>query len=64
MTLQGCGGTASDSSQGGPKVTSIGDDKNRPTLADIIRSQESLLKDKARVRVNFLREAHKVKNLV
>ena len=51
----GCGtggtcGTITASSQGEPKVTARVDDTKRPALAEIMKSQETLRKDRARAK--------------
>lgn len=51
MTVQGGnGGTITASSQGEPKVTARVDDTKRPALAEIMKSQETLRKDRARAK--------------
>ena len=64
----GCGtggtsGTVVASSQSDPKATATAsvDDTKGPTLAEIIKSQESLRKDQARARAKFLVELPKPK---
>ena len=62
----GCGtggtcGTVVASSQDDPKATASVDDTKSPTLADLIRSQESLRKDQARARAKFRVELPKPK---